>query len=245
MNRVLVGRVLSLVAVSLAAASVAIALAAPAAIAQPAKRPPTRQRITADFVAGRVQAFYDQTRDVQAGFYQTYFNKLYNRYDRSEGRVTFKKPGKMRWDYAQPNGKVIISDGERIQVYEPGDPGQPGQVIDQQMNQSQLPAALSFLMGTARLADDFTFRLLDARQQGFAQGHVLELRPKTPQPTYDRIVFYVDSTPARAGVVHRVLIIDAAGNRNRFDFSNLQFNRNVPDTTFRWSPPAGTRRVQP
>ena len=25
------------------------------------------------------------------------------------GRVRFEKPGKMRWDYAAPNGKVIVS----------------------------------------------------------------------------------------------------------------------------------------
>ncbi|NIR32823.1 MAG: outer membrane lipoprotein carrier protein LolA, partial [Gammaproteobacteria bacterium] len=70
-------------------------------------------------VAGAVQAFYNQTKGVQTSFYQTYFNKLYDRYDRSRGTVTFAKPGKMRWDYARPNGKIIASDGSALTVYTP------------------------------------------------------------------------------------------------------------------------------
>src|SRR5688500_1864430 len=101
-------------------------------------------------VARAVQAFYDQTRDVSASFHQTYVNKLYKRTDRSSGRVVFKKPGMMRWDYAQPNGKVIASTGKTLTVYEPGEAGEPGQVIEQTIAQAQLPQALAFLMGTGK-----------------------------------------------------------------------------------------------
>src|SRR5687768_9546747 len=76
---------------------------------------------SADAVAAAVQGFYDQTRDVSAAFFQTYVNKLYQRTDRSQGKVVFKKPGMMRWDYDQPNGKVIASDGKMLRVYEPGE----------------------------------------------------------------------------------------------------------------------------
>ena len=66
-------------------------------------------------VAAAVQSFYDQTTDVSASFHQTYVNRLYKRTDRSKGKVVFKKPGKMRWDYAKPNGKVIVAgSGTRI-----------------------------------------------------------------------------------------------------------------------------------
>lgn len=190
-------------------------------------------------VAATVQSFYDQTRTIQADFYQTHVNKLYNRTERSRGRVTFSKPGKMRWVYAQPAGNVIVGNGRRITVYEK----EANQYFEQQMSDSQLPQALSFLTGTGRLEQDFTFRLLNAQQHGFAQGKVLELRPRSPSPHYERILFYVDAGRAR-GVVHRVLIIDHAGNRNRFDFSNFQFNRPVPDSEFQWTAPANAHRIE-
>ena len=207
--------------------------------AQPQRQPPPPA--DAATVAAQVQAFYDQTRTVQASFYQTHVLKLYNRTDRSRGRVVFAKPGKMRWTYDRPNGKIVVSDGSQITVYEPGENGEAGQYFVQQMNESQLPAALSFLTGTGRLERDFSFRLLDARRQGFAEGYVLELRPRRPQPSFDRVLFYVQP----GGLVRRVLILDHAGNRNRFDFtySRNAFNGNVGEGTFRWNPPAGARRI--
>lgn len=197
-------------------------------------------------VALSVQAFYDQTKAVEAEFHQTYFTRVYNKYDRSQGQVKFQKPGKMRWDYAAPNGKIIVSNGARLLVYEPGESkGEPGQVFERSITDSDLPQALSFLTGSGKLSDEFTFRLLDAAQQGFAAGHVLELMPKKKSPHFERILFYVDKDPKRAGLVHRVLIVDGTGNRNRIDFKNPRFNRAIDAALFNWQPPKGTRRITP
>jgi len=221
--------------------SCVLACVALAAAAQPAAPAPETD---ARRVAAAVQAFYDQTTDVSSAFYQTYVNKLYKRTDRSKGRVVFKKPGKMRWDYDKPNGKVIIAGGGKVSIFEPGEDGEPGQLVEQPMSEAQLPQAMGFLMGTARLADDFDFRLLDARREGYPTGDVLELRPKAPTPHYVRLLFYVESRAQLRGLVRRLLIIDAEGNRNRFDFTAMKFNGNVADDAFKWQPPAGTRRVQ-
>lgn len=204
---------------------------------------------TADELLARVQAFYDQTRTVQASFHQTYYLRLYDRYERSRGEVVFQKPGRMRWDYAAPNGKVIVSNGERLMIYEPPDEDESrGQGFESRVDQNELPAAFAFLTGSGRLADLFSVRSLDASRNGFSEGHVLELRPSEPSPHYERILFYVAMVgegEALAAVVRRVLIVDASGNRNRFDFSNLRFNRSVPDSTFDYRFPSGTRRIQP
>lgn len=192
-----------------------------------------------------VQTFYEQTRDVSADFHQTYVNKLYDRTDRSRGHVVFKKPGKMRWDYAKPNGKVIAASAGKLVVYEPGDePTDRGQVLQQNFAQAELPQAMSFLLGTGKLADDFDAKLLDAAREGFASGQVLELRPKQASPHFDRLLFYVETAAAVRGLVRRLVIVDASGNRNRFDFSALKFNSGVTDGAFEWVPPADARRVQ-
>lgn len=224
----------------------AVALAAVAFLAVPAGRSWAEPSVSARDIAARVQSFYDETKTIQADFYQTYYHKLYDRYDRSKGHVVFKKPGMMRWDYDKPNGKVIVSDGHTIQVFDPGQDGEAPQLLEQDIGDNQLPQAFAFLTGKGRLDEQFRFRLLDPQRQGFKGGYVLELRPKVPSPHYDRILFYVQlvgSEGAQAGVVRRVLIIDPAGNRNRFDFSNMKFNRDVPDAVFHFVPPRGTHRV--
>jgi len=203
------------------------------------------QAPSADEVVAAVQAFYDQTKSVESEFFQTYYNQLYKKYDRSRGSVKFEKPGRMRWDYAAPNGKVIVSDGKKLVIYEPGEDKEPGQVFERAISDSELPQALAFLTGTGKLADDFSVRLLDAASQGFTGGYVLELLPKRPSPHYERILFYVDGDEKRAGLVHRVLIVDGAGNRNRIDFKTPKFNRPLDAKTFAWQPPKDARRVQP
>lgn len=232
--------------------------AAPTVVAAPAPAPaptpvvatptPPGQRVTnptgvltADEVAQRIQGFYDRTTDFSADFVQVSRNPLYGE-ERRNGRVMFSKPGRMRWNYAPRNGvrngDIIVSDGATLWAYQ----AEEAQALQQPMGQSQLPTAITFLAGTGRITDSFTFRLLDANQFRFPNGYVLELRPTTPQPTYERIVFYVDRASFQ---VVRTAIIDAQGNQNRFDFSNPQVNLNIPLATFRWSPPAGTSIVRP
>jgi outer membrane lipoprotein carrier protein len=227
----------------LAAVTLAVAMVVPLALAQ---QPQPAQRPDAATVASWVQTFYDQTRTMSARFEQRYTNQVYQRTDVSRGRVQFRKPGMMRFDYDQPNGKVIASDGQRMVAYEPPEGGQgAGQYYEQQMSQAQLPTALSFLMGTGRLGQDFTFRLLDAAALGYRDGEVLELRSRRPTPQYSRILLFVDSAQARRGVIHRIVIVDSANNRNQFNFSQQQFNTEIAESVFRYRPPANARRIQP
>jgi len=191
-----------------------------------------------------VQAFYDQTKDLSADFVQTYVNKLYDRTDRSTGHVAFKKPGRMRWDYAKPNGKVIVANTGKLLMYEPGDePSDKGQVFEQRLDEADLPQAMSFLLGTGKLVEDFDAKLLDAGHEGFAGGQVLELRAKRPSPHFDRLLFFVETQAQVRGLVRRIVIVDASGNRNRFDFSAFKFNAGTPESSFEWRPPADARRV--
>lgn len=196
-----------------------------------------------------VQTFYDQTKTLQAEFEQTRYTRLYDRYDRANGKVVFKKPGMMRWDYAEPNGQVFVSNGKKLLIYQPPEEGEKrGQLIERALGDDQLPSAFSFLTGGGNLDRDFEVRLLEHSNQKFKDGYVLQLIPRKPTPNYEQLVFYVralTSDGKRAGVVQRVLIIDSAGNRNRFDFSKMKFNRDVSDKRFSYRPPKGTEVVTP
>ncbi len=207
------------------------------------------EELSARQVAALVQSFYDQTNSFHAEFRQTQFTKVYDRTERARGTVVFEKPGRMRWDYADPNGQVFVSNGERLSIYQPPDEGEEhGQLIERPVSEDQLPLAFSFLTGTGRLDRDFRMRLLDPEREGARSGYVLELRPRRATPHYEKVLFFVrvvQQGGERAGVIHRVLIIDAAGNRNRFDFRRMRFNREVESDTFNFTAPTGTQRVRP
>jgi len=193
-------------------------------------------------VAAEVQGFYDQTRTVSAAFSQAHYDRIYQRTTRSRGVLTILRPGKMRMDYLAGNGKVVVSNGAMLTVYEPGDDGAAGQYAQRPVGDEGLSTALGFITGTARLDRDFRFRLVDPTRFHWA-GYVLELRPRTSDPAYSRMFLYVDDDPATAGVVHRVLIQDHEGNLSRFDFVRMRFNQPVAASRFEFAPPTGARRL--
>jgi outer membrane lipoprotein carrier protein len=207
--------------------------AAPAKPAAPAAAAPTAEEI-----GRRVQAFYDSTKTFKASFTQSYTIKVQNVKKESKGTVTFEKPGKMNWAYDAPNGNRVVSDGNTIRVYEK----ENEQMYESPVKGSQYPAALAFLMGKGQLVKDFNLKLLDAAQMKFEGGYVLEGTPKEATPSYQKILLYVD---AQTNQVRRVLILDAQGNRNRFDFSAPVVNQPVPKTEFEFTPPPGTRVIKP
>jgi len=45
--------------------------------------------------------------------------------------------------------------------------------------------------------------------------------------------------------VRRVLLLDAQGNKNRFDFSGTEVNLKTPPGEFAFTPPKGTQVVRP
>ena len=200
--------------------------------------PATQAGPTAAQVAAQVQAFYNQTKTFQAHFKQEYYIKMHDKREASEGQVAFEKPGKMSWNYDQPNGNRVVSNGQELKVYQPS----MQQMFVQPVDKSQYPAALSFLMGQGQLTSSFDLRLLDPATVKFAGGWVLEGTPKQATPAYQKVLLYVDAATSQ---VRRVLILDAQGNRNRFDFDNPLVNTPVPPDSFTFTPPAGTQIVKP
>ena len=193
---------------------------------------------TADEIAKRVQTFYDATKTFRAGFTQTYTIKVQNVKKVSTGRVTFEKPGKMSWVYDAPNGNRVVSDGNTIKVYEK----ENEQMFETPVKNSQYPAALSFLMGKGQLTKDFSWRMLDPAQMKFEGGYVLEGTPKEATPAYQKVLLYVDAQTSQA---RRALILDAQGNRNRFDFKEPVINKPVDKSEFEFTPPPGTKIIKP
>jgi outer membrane lipoprotein carrier protein len=186
----------------------------------------------------KVQAFYDTTTSFFSPFTQEFFVKSHNVRKESKGKVTFAKPGKMAWDYENPAGNRVVSDGNILKVYEAANK----QMFEQNVDKSQYPAALSFLTGTGKLGDSFTFLMYPGASMNFPGGQVLVGTPKQPNAAYTKVLFYVDAASFH---VRRALIVDAQGNRNRFDFVEPKVNLPVAEDTFKLIPPAGTQVIKP
>lgn len=188
---------------------------------------------TATDVAKLVQDSYDKIGTYEADFTQTYTMKAFGETKKTSGHVTFVKDGgKMRWDYAEPKGNIVVSDGKDLWSYVDSDKAARKMAV----KDSQMPTALSFLTGKGNLTADFNLTLVDSTKFKYVGGYVLEGKPKAATNLYNTVLFYID---AKTGQVRRVLIVDAQDNRNRFEFAAPAVNKVYDKTFFVWAPPAG------
>ena len=193
-------------------------------------------------VASWVQTFYDRTTSVEADFQQFFWTRVYDRTATSRGRLRIARPGRIRFDYSEPSGKVVVGSEGHFTYYEPGEGGGAGQYYTGDTDATS--RALGFLMGTSRLDRDFRFALVTSSTAP-AGTVCLELRPRAADPHYRRVRLYVSARTETLGVVQRLSIEDPDGNWNTFAFSGFHFNREVEAGTFDYTPPAGAREITP
>ncbi|MCI0571401.1 MAG: outer membrane lipoprotein carrier protein LolA, partial [Myxococcaceae bacterium] len=67
----------------------------------------------------RMQRFYESTADFTADFQQEYTYKAFRRKQSSRGKVTFKKPGMMRWEYTEPSPRTFVLAANKVYAYDP------------------------------------------------------------------------------------------------------------------------------
>jgi outer membrane lipoprotein carrier protein len=199
--------------------------------------PATAVVLSADQIADRIQAFYDKTKTFKASFKQVYTANAYAKTKEGVGTVILEKPGKMSWRYTN-SGNRIVSDGKIIRVYEK----ENQQMYEQPLDKSPYPAALAFLVGTGSLKQSFKLSKLDPASAHFEGGLVIVGEPREATPAYQKMVLFVDAATFQ---VRRVLLVDAQGNKNRFDFTSTEVNKAPPPGEFSFTPPKGTQVIRP
>ena len=213
------------------AAPPATGTAAPAAVA-PVARPPVAELV------GQMQKVYERTSSIKARFTQSLSGPMGKR--QASGSVLLKKPGKMRWDYEKPERKLFVADGTTLWVYEPEDE----QALKQPLSSSQLPAQVSFLFGRGNLLADFEITYLDGQPFGEPGDAVLKLVPKVATAQYKHLVFVVST---KTSLVKETVLYDQQDGSNHLVFSAVEQNpkSGVDDTRFAFSPPPGTKILNP
>lgn len=188
-------------------------------------------------VAALVQRRYRDARGFEADFEQTYRNRLMGRNQKSSGHVWLRPPDRMRWEYAPPSKNLIVADGTHLFVFEP----EPNQVVQMPVTGSELPSVMAFLTGGRDLTEDYVVRAVHGEELASRGQAGLELRPRRPSSVISRVVLVVARA---AGEVLRTVLVDPEGNTNTFVWSAVRTDRDLPDSRFSFTPPAGARVVE-
>lgn len=136
-----------------------------------------------DKLLKNVENRYNKAKTLEVLFNESYTPQ--GKPQRSEsGRLMLRKPGRMRWEYSQPKGKLFVSDGKFLWLYTPAD----NRAEKMKLQESDdMRAPLAFLLG--RLNFDKDFRNLQARPD--AAGTRITAEPKTDNLPYTAVEFVV------------------------------------------------------
>ena len=180
----------------------------------------------------RVEERQARTADLVGRFTQSYRSGMLGREVVERGIVMVKRPGRMRWEYKDPEAKLFISDGRTFYFYVPAD---RQVIVSEQDTERSLAARL--LSGKGGLLEEFDVSLDEPVDEGVLR---VKLVPRREQPDVERA--FLDVEPS--GRIRSILLDDVQGNRTRFRFEGLRENTGLADRLFRFEVPAGVEVVR-
>jgi outer membrane lipoprotein carrier protein len=91
-------------------------------------------------LAQKVNHHYNQLHSLKAGFTESYEGLGLRRTE--SGTLLMLKPGRMKWEYSSPPGKLFLLDGAYAWFYSPGD-SQVQRIPAKELDDLRSPSALS------------------------------------------------------------------------------------------------------
>ena len=184
-------------------------------------------RSSAQELAQRVDRHYNQLHSLKAGFTESYQGLGMRRTE--SGTLLLLKPGRMRWDYSSPAGKLFVLDGKFAWFYSRGDP-QVQRIPARQLDDLRSP--LRFLLGHTELEKELNNLTIRPALNG---QFALTGQPKGQEKRVARLTLTVTGEGSITGIEME----EADGALTRFTFTGELPNAPIPVETFHFTPPPG------
>jgi outer membrane lipoprotein carrier protein len=181
---------------------------------------------TAQQLAQRVDKYYNGLHSLRTAFTESFHGMGIDREE--SGTLLLRKPGKMRWSYSHPAGKVFVLNGKYAWFYAPGD-AQVERVQATQLDDLRSP--LRFLLGHTQLQKELEGLTVSSGPDGLVLSGV----PKGMEKRVEKIVLGVSAE----GVIRSMRITEVDGAETAFTFKDSVPDAPAPDSEFMFQPPAG------
>ncbi|HEY0162388.1 MAG TPA: outer membrane lipoprotein chaperone LolA [Edaphobacter sp.] len=195
----------------------AVALAAPVAL---------YAQDSSEALIQRVDEHYNRLASLRARYTEHYAGMGLDRTE--SGTLLLKKPGRMRWNYDQPAGKVFILDGKFAWFYTPGDP-QVQRIPASKLDDLRSP--LRFLLGHTQLKKELANLTITSDSYGI---HIAGV-PRDMEQRIRRLTLDV----TQAGAIEHMKMEEIDGAITEFSFTQVVENVSTHEADFVFSTPAG------
>ena len=147
------------------------------------------------------------------------------------GEMSVKRPGLFYWHTDAPQEQLMVSDGQKVSLWDPDLEQVTIKKLDQRLTQT--PALL--LSGdVSKISESFD---ITSKQAGDVMDFTL--KPKTKDTLFDslRLSF-------RGGKINDMQLIDSVGQRTNILFTGVKVNEPIPASKFKFDIPKGADVIQ-
>lgn len=166
-------------------------------------------------------------KTMRAGFVQTRVLELLDETEESRGSVMLQVPGRLRWDYAQPQQSVMLVREGAVVRFIPRTRevfrGKAGKDVD---------LLVGFGPGAEGLGRKYDVTLAGEEAVAGVAAHVLDLKPKGEQASaalFSAIRLWVDKA---RHVPVQTRLTDPSGDQTTIRFEQVQLNVPLPAGAF-------------
>ena len=183
-----------------------------------------------------LNAFVNNISSMSSEFSQVVLDKKGLKLQDVEGVMLFKRPNKFRWDYLKPYQNQIISDGDRLYMY------------DQDLRQVSInPIAKVagstplLIIAGKNIEKYFTLKNIDdqVNNEGNQNFKWVEAVPKEEGAGFSKVILGL--TENKLSVMK---IVDAFEHTTTISFKNAKYNVTLVDNDFLFKLPTGVDIVQ-
>lgn len=178
-------------------------------------------------LAQRVDRHYNQLHSLTAAFTESFQGIGIARTE--SGKLLLLKPGRMKWDYSNPAGKLFLLDGKYAWFYAHGD-SQVQRIPAKQLDDLRSP--LRFLLGHTELEKEMNGLTMAPVANG---QFTLTGVPKGQENRVTRLTLTVTAQ----GTITGIEVEETDGALTHFTFTSEVPNAPIPPETFHFTPPQG------
>jgi len=177
-----------------------------------------------------VEDHYNRVQSLEVAFTESWAQQGRKRTDK--GELFLRKPGRMRWQYSSPAGKLFISDGKFTYLYLPEEHRAQRMPFK---DTEDVRAPLAFLLGKLNFQNDFK----EFRAQPDRDNMFITATPKSDKLPYTEVTFLISPD----SVIHWLSVKQQDNSTLDYGFQSEKANPPIPEGMFRFVPPPGVEYV--
>ncbi|MCZ8341877.1 MAG: outer membrane lipoprotein carrier protein LolA [Leptospira sp.] len=152
-----------------------------------------------------------------------------------KGKCFYKRPGKIRYDFSDPEGDEIVSDGKTLYIFikKLGAVGKQDLSMDKK-NSSGPIFTTNSPDGLNRLFRKYHYKFDSIEQprslgEGSTKYFVLDLDQREKIGGFEKMKLFVDS---ESYLIKRAVAMDGRGKETTISFLNINFSEDIQDGVF-------------